>query len=301
MARVTKGGTEFDPVELDRTEARFWRELWDAVPPAVAFEHGVRREKFGPIQANVVAGLPSVPMLNLLLDAAAGDAAEEGFLAEAIEWTRGQGVRVCVPVTPDLAGSERAASRLEAEGFAPLPGWMKFVRDPHPPRFQVAEDVEVIEVGPEVVGVGRGGSKVGRDASGTPPTLPFAAIAATAFDLPAWAADFFAGLPGRPGWRCYVAKVDGEPRACAAMFLDGEVAELGIGGTLEGGRRRGCQLALLGRRIEDAIASGARVLFVETGARVPGRPSSSYANILRAGFEEAYLCPGWIDARLPAG
>ena len=37
-------------------------------------------------------------------------------------------------------------------------------------------------------------------------------IAATGFGLPAWAAAFFAELPGREGWRCYVARVDGEPR-----------------------------------------------------------------------------------------
>jgi N-acetylglutamate synthase-like GNAT family acetyltransferase len=85
------------------------------------------------------------------------------------------------------------------------------------------------------------------------------------------------------------------------MLIDGEVAELGIAATLESGRRRGCQLALLRRRIEDAAAAGVRTLFVETGARVPGHPSTSYANILRAGFEEAYLCPGWIDARPAAG
>jgi hypothetical protein len=283
MARVTKGGTEFDPAAFDRIEARFWSELWDAVPSAVAAEHGVQRARFGPVQATVVSGLPAVPMLNLVLDSAAGDAAEEGFLAAAIEWARDQRVGVCVPVTPDLPGSERAVGWLESNGFAPLPGWMKFVRDIHPPRFRVADDVEVVEVGP--------------DAPAAAGDLPFATIAATAFELPAWAADFFAGLPGRPGWRCYVARVDGRPQACGATFLYGEVAELGIGGTLEGGRRRGCQLALLRRRIEDAAAAGARTLFVETGARVPGHPSSSYANILRAGFEEAYLCPGWIDAR----
>lgn len=283
MERVTKGGTEFDPAALDHVEARFWRGIWDAVLAPVAAEHGVRQARFGPIQANIVAGLPTVPMLNLILDAAAGDAAEEGFLDEAIDWARSQGARVCAPVTPGLPGTARAAKVLDAAGFAPLPGWMKFVRDPHPPRFKVAGDVEVIEVEPE--------------SAGTPGGPPFAAIAATAFKLPAAAADLFAGLPGSPGWRCYVAKIDGEPQACAAMFLGGEIAELGIGGTLEGGRRRGCQLALLRRRIEDAAAAGARTLFVETGARVPGHPSSSYANILRAGFEEAYLCPGWIDAR----
>lgn len=283
MERTTKGGTEFDPAALDRIEARFWRGIWDAVPAAGAAEHGVRRARFGPIQATIVAGLPTVPMLNLVLDAATSDAAEEGFLGEAIEWVRSEGARVCAPVTPGLPGTERATKVLEAAGFAPIPGWMKFVRDAHPPRFKVATDVEVIEVEP--------------DSAGKPGAPPFAAIAATAFELPAAAAELFAGLPGSPGWRCYVAKIDGEPMACAATFLDGEIAELGIGGTLEGGRRRGCQLALLGRRIEDAAAAGAHTLFVETGARVPGHPSSSYANILRAGFEEAYLCPGWIDAQ----
>jgi GNAT superfamily N-acetyltransferase len=286
MARTTKGGTEYDPAALDRTEARFWRDLWNAVPPAVATGHGVRHADFGPIQATVVAGLPAVPMLNLVLDSAAGDAAEEGLLAEAIEWTRSAGVQASVAVTPDMPGSERAGALLDAAGFTPVPGWMKFVRDPHPPRFGRPAGVEVIEVAGA--------------ADGTAGELPFATIAATAFDLPPWVASFFAGLPDRPGWCCYVAVVDDEPLGCAAMFLDGEVAELGIGGTLESGRRRGCQLALLRRRIEDAAAAGARTLFVETGARVPGHPSSSYGNILRAGFEEAYLCPGWIDARLPA-
>jgi hypothetical protein len=287
MSPATEGGTEFDPVSLDRTEARFWRELWDAVRPAVATEHGVRLESFGPVQANVVASLPGVAMLNLVFDAAVHDAAADGSLAAAIEWARMQGVRVCVPVTPDLPGSEGASNWLGSNGFTPVPGWMKFVRDPHPPRFRVAADVEVTEVRGEEQGALDG--------------PPFAAIAAAAFELPAWVGDLFAGLPGRQDWRCYVASIDGEQLACAAMLLDGAVAELGIGGTLEGGRRRGCQLALLHRRIEDAAAAGARTLFVETGARVPGQPQASYANILRAGFEEAYVCPGWIDARPAAG
>ena len=48
------------------------------------------------------------------------------------------------------------------------------------------------------------------------------------------------------------------------------------------------------RRIADAGAAGCETLFVETGERVPNRPSASYRNILRAGFEEAYLRPNWV-------
>ena len=151
---------------------------------------------------------------------------------------------------------------------------MKFVRDAHPPRFRAPGDVEVVEV-----------TNAEQE--------PFGMIAATGFGLPAWAAAFFAELPGHPDWRCYVARVDGEAQACAAMLVQGEVAEFGIAATLEPARGRGCQQALLRRRILDAAAAGCRTLFVETGERVPDRPSASYRNILRAGFEEAYLRPNW--------
>lgn len=118
-------------------------------------------------------------------------------------------------------------------------------------------------------------------------------IAATGFGLPAWAATFFADLPEHPDWRCYVARVDDETQACAAMRIHEGVAEFGIAATLEPARGRGCQLALLHRRILDATEAGCHTLFVETGERVPDRPSASYRNILRAGFEEAYLRPNW--------
>ncbi len=283
MTPVTEGGTEFDPVALERTERRFFGELFDAVPPAVALAHGVHRADFGPIQATVVRDLPGVRTLNLLLGAEAADAAPEGFLAEAIGWAREREASPFVLLSPGRPGTARAEAALPGLGLEPSVAWMRFVRDAHPPRFAVSAQVEVVEV----------------DADD--PEAPFGSIAALGFGLPAWAASLLAPVAGLPAWRCYLAKVDGIPQACAALLLDGEVAELGIAATLEGGRRRGCQLALLRRRIEDAAAAGARTLFVETGARVPGRPSSSYANILRAGFEEAYLCQGWSDARLPAG
>jgi hypothetical protein len=283
MAPTTNGGTEFDPAALERTEARFWREIWDAAPRALAIATGGRRAGFGPVGATAAAALPEARTLNLILGAASADAAAEGFVGEAVDWVREQGVRGFALLDPNLPGAGDAEATLTAAGYERGHDWMRFVRDAHPPRFEVAEEVEVMEL------------------DGSEEDAPFGAIAALGFDLPAWVASLFAPLPGRPDWRCYVARLDGEPPACAAMLLDGEVAELGIAATLEGGRRRGCQLALLARRIEDAAAAGVRTLFVETGARVPGRPQASYANILRAGFEEAYLCPGWIDARPAAG
>lgn len=128
-------------------------------------------------------------------------------------------------------------------------------------------------------GKGYGWMKFVRDAS--PP------------ELPEWGAALFSELPGREGWCCYVAEVDGAPQGAAAMRINEGVAEFGAAATLEAARGRGCQTELLHRRIDDAADAGCHLLFVETGERVPGKPDASYRNILRAGFEEAYIRPNW--------
>jgi Acetyltransferase (GNAT) domain len=273
----TDGGVGYEPATLDAIEARFWREIWGSVPAPVAAEHGIELADFGPVQASVVGDLRQVGMLNLILGAAEPGAVADGHLATATAWVAEREIAPYVPLTPGLPETAAAEKWLRDNGFAPGYAWMKFVRDAHPPRFKPPADVEVFELSTETAD-------------------PFGMIAATGFGLPAWAAAFFARLPGRRGWRCYAARVDGEVAACGAMLIDGAVAEFGIGATLESVRRRGCQLALLHRRILDAAAAGCETLFVETGVRVEDRPAGSYRNILRAGFEEAYLCPNWQPA-----
>ncbi|MGE5527078.1 MAG: hypothetical protein ACM3Q9_00240 [Methanosarcina sp.] len=273
MARTkTRNGVAYDPAALDRVEQRFWRDIWDSVPPDQASEHGLELRRFGGIQAQVVTDLARAGFLNLILGAAEADGTRD--LAAAVEWSLARGVRPYVPVTPELPGSAAAEEWLRGNGFERGYAWMKFVRDAHPPRFKVP-DLEVVELS-------------------DPEQAPFGMVAAAGFSMYPWAAAFFANLPGREGWRCYVAIVDGEAQACAAMVIEGGIAEFGIAATLEGARGRGCQLALLHRRIVDAAAAGCHTLFVETGERVPDRPSISYRNILRAGFEEAYLRPNWM-------
>jgi GNAT superfamily N-acetyltransferase len=270
----TENGVRYDPAALDRIERRFWRDIWDSVPDEVAAEHGIELRNFGQVQAQVVRDIPEAKMLNLVLGAA--EDAERGGegLATAVAWAAEQGVSSYAPVTPGLPGAAAAETWLKANGFERGYSWMKFVRDPHPPRFPAPDGVEVVEVT-------------------APDQEPFGMIGATGFGMYPWAADFFAYLPGREGWRCYVAKVDGEAQACGAILIDDGVAEFGIGATLEAARGRGCQTALLHRRIVDAGEAGCHTLFVETGERVPERPAASYRNILRAGFEEAYLRPNW--------
>jgi hypothetical protein len=274
MTATTASGVSYDPRALDAVELRFWRDAWEAVRPEAAAEHAIEVADFGPVQATILGALGDARMTNLLLGATEPGALDGGHLESAIAWAC-ERVEPCVPVTPGLPQTAAVEASLRTAGFAPGYGWMKFVRDAHPPRFRTPDDVEIVELG----------------ASGEE---PFAAIVAAGFGLPTWGAELFAQLPGRPGWRCYVARVDGEAQAAGAMFLDGAIAEFGMAATLEPARRRGCQLALLRRRIVDAAEAGCELLFVETGERIPERPSNSYRNILRAGFEEAYVCPNWV-------
>lgn len=271
-----------DAAELDRVERRFWRECWETVPEDVRRRHGVVLERFGPVQATLARELPSPGMMNLVLGATEPGALEDGHLEAALGLATELSVSPYVPVSPGGPRSAAVEEWLRERGFSRGYGWMKFVRDPHPPRFRVAADVEVVELGPD-------------------DDDPIGMIAATAFELPAWAAAFFADKAGRPGWRCYVARVDGEPQACGMTLIDSGIAQLAIAATLEPARGRGCQPALLGRRIRDAAAAGCHTLFVETGERVPGRPSISYRNILRAGFREAYVRPNWVRDAGAAG
>ncbi len=270
----TDRGIDSAAPAVRRIERLFWRDIWDSVPAPIAAEHGIERRDFGPVQATLVTDLPRVGMLNLVFGATDPGAIAGGQLGAALEWVRSRGVSPYVSVAPGRADTEPAESWLAENGYVPAFAWMKFVRDPHPPRFAAPDDVEVVELT-------------------DPSQEPFGMIAATGFEMPAWAAAFFAELPGREGWRCYVAKVDGEAQACGAMLIDDGVAAFGVGATLEPARRRGCQLALLRRRIVDAAEAGCHTLFVETGERVEGQPAASYRNILRAGFKEAHLCPNW--------
>jgi GNAT superfamily N-acetyltransferase len=270
-------GIAYDPRALDATERSFWGDLWRSGAPAVATERGIELGELGPVQATVVGALPEAPMLNLVLGATEPGAVADGHLARALAWAAARRVRCYVPVAAGLPESAAAEALLAERGCARGYGWMKFVRDVRPPQREAPPGVEVAELREG------DGQLLGR-------------IVAAGFGLPPWLARLFEGLPGRRGWRCYVARVDGEPVAAATMHLHAGIAECGAAATLVTARGRGCQSALLDRRIRDAAAAGCELLLVKTGERAEDRPSASYRNILRAGFREAYVRPNWVLA-----
>lgn len=167
--------------------------------------------------------------------------------------------------------------RLERRGFVADYPWMKFRRAPGDmPPFQTDLRVERID----------------RDHADS-----FAGVVADGYRLGREVLPLVASIVGSEGWDCYVAFADGEPAASGALFTSEGVGWLGMAATMAEFRRRGAQGALLATRIGRASERGCELLVTETGAEVEGRPSNSYRNIVRSGFEPAYVRPNY---RAPA-
>lgn len=164
-----------------------------------------------------------------------------------------------------LSDSHGLGPELEERGFVRDYGWMKFSRGVGPR--EARSELAVTKVEPERAD-------------------DFAAVVAGGFDMPEWTKPLAANVVGRPGWSCYVA-YDGEaPAGAGALYVHGGVGWLGFGATLPQFRGRGAQSAILATRIEEARRIGCTAVTTETGELENGRPSSSYRNIVRAGFRE---------------
>ena len=122
----------------------------------------------------------------------------------------------------------------------------------------------------------------------------FGAIVTAAFELPT-AGSAARALIGRRGWRHYLGFDGDRPVSAAAMFtVEGEgIAWLGFGATLIEARGRGGQSAMFARRVQDAAQSGCWLAISETGEDAPEEPNPSYRNMIRAGFQLAYLRPNY--------
>jgi GNAT superfamily N-acetyltransferase len=162
---------------------------------------------------------------------------------------------------------------LRERGYEPGYAWMKFARelDSAP---EASTELAVVEVGPE-----------GRE--------EFGRVAAEGSGMPRQFASWLAQLPGREGWHCFVAYAGLTPAATGALHVHEDLGWIGIGATLPAHRRRGAQSAILAARIRRAAELGCTLLVTETGEQVDERPSNSYRNILRAGFEPQYLRPNY--------
>jgi GNAT superfamily N-acetyltransferase len=127
-----------------------------------------------------------------------------------------------------------------------------------------------------------------------------ASILGVGFDLPQLAAELFVHLHGRPGWRMFVARIDGALAGAAGMFIEADAAYFAFAATRPELRNRGAQRALLAARINAAADAGVHWIAAETGFPLTAdEPNPSYHNLLGCGFHpiairDNYALPGVI-------
>ncbi len=244
--------------ELERISIEAYRGFYGPLALAVGGGYAMR-----------VPEAPASPLVNRVVGLGLSEPATEDGLDAALAAMGGTAVYVAV--SPSARPPELAVW-LSARGFEPGWGWMLFERGPeHPPV--VESGVELAEVGPERAEA-------------------FGRIVAAGYGLPEATVPFVAALAGNGDWTCWLALDGGEP-AAAALWARGGAVYLGFAATLPEHRGKG---ALIAARIRRAGELGCETIVSETGERRDDRPSNSYRNLLRFGFEERYVVPNWLRA-----
>lgn len=266
--------TRHDFASLENIEFEAATDLYRAAPESVRVAHALEVCDIGSATCLSSRGIEPPSLFRRAVRLGVGRDASEDEVDAVLAHMNGCGQRYAVPVAPQSRPSA-LPSWLERRGFARGYAIMKFSR-PCDGVSQTASDLEVRAIGRELA------SEFGR-------------VVAEGFGLPPDVALWVAALVGRPNWACVMALTRGVPIATGAVYAKGEYAWLGLGTTLASHRRQGAQNALLALRLGEAAARGARVAVTETGERVADKPSNSYRNILRAGFEEMYLRQNYLS------
>jgi hypothetical protein len=269
MTRDGHGLSSAEVAELvERAEARAWASFYRSAPTATADALGIRVVTFGPTTALAMAGAP-FPLVNRVIGLGVGAPATEGVVDELLAVYGGIGVKDFAVQIAEEARPSELTRWLGERNLVAGGAWAKTFRGNGP------------------VSALQGPARVERASHLDVDT--FGDVATRGFEMPEVFGPLFGGLVGKPDWHVYLAYDGPDAIATGAMYVMGDVAWLGMGSTLPAHRRRGAQGALLARRLEDGIELGCRWFVTETGAEDPDRPNASLRNMLRAGFEVAYL------------
>lgn len=269
-----------DATAIAAAELRFREDLWRTAPIDAVEEAEVICRRFGPIQATVFGELPNATIMNHVQGAAEPGAVEGGHLAEAIEWLRSREVDYLVSVGLDRPGTRQAEDWLRSRGYERGSTVRRYTRTVPPPS-----QVDPV-AGPVVI----------RELDALE-TEGMSHIIVNALNLPGLSTVLLLGLPDRPGWHCYSASLEGREVATGSLLVIDKLALICLDATLPEARRRGCQTALLRRRLREAGRLGCETVIAEVSDDHPTCRVAT-TNLERAGFTEIASLVNW---RRPTG
>lgn len=259
--------------ELEQSEFRAWVALYRSAPAAAVNACGIGIKEFGPATAlwmSRVDVLACNRVLGLGLEGAPDAKQVEEIVAS---YELALVPRFFVQLAPGVAAGP-TIERVEGAGFVHYNNWVRLVRDVSPPG-PAPTDLRIEEVK-------------------TPHAKLFGDTLCQGFGWNPELALPVAALVGTPGWKFYLAFDGDRPMGTAALAINGQVGWLSFASTLPEARGHGSQSALVARRILDAKAAGCKILSVETSEETPAKEAPSYRNILRSGFEVAYVRPNYL-------
>ena len=233
---------------------------------------GIRVTRLGKASA-IVASAADTIQLNRVMNLGVEEPASETLLKKFQDVYHGTGVSFAVQLSP-AAQPPELPRWLEEHGFQRRDDWVKMYRGTEPPA-DVPTELRIEQIGIEHA-------------------LAFGEIACDVYHMPEVMQPWLASLVGLPDWRHYMAFDGDAPAAIGTMYIKGNIAWLGIDGTLRAYRRRGAQGAIMARRVRDAIAMSCQWIVIETGAETPQNPNSSFHNMLLNGFKVAYVRPNYV-------
>jgi len=258
---------------MEIQEAAYWKEYYGSASPEQQSRLGIWLNHIG---GSVVGALSSEDILafNRVLGIGINQRASESDILNIINFYQIASIpRFFVQVSP-YCNPYWLPEILKDYGFEHYNNWAKLYRPIYP--LPLAEtDLRIKQIGPEEA-----------DA--------FADIITGSFGWPVHLAEIVRLPIGRSGWKHYIAYDGDRPAACAALFINGAYASLSFAATLPDYRGRGAQSALIAKRFYDAAAQGCEWMFSETAENLPERPVQSYRNMIRHGFEPAYLRPSYL-------
>lgn len=267
---------ELSTQELKRlaelAEAHGTADFFRAAPAELTTEHGLYLEETSSFTAFVVKNTPSLRFYNNVMGLGVAALATEADLDHLLELYGEANLSFSLHLSPEAQPPE-LPQWLAARGLQHVGNSAKFYRGVETPS-EISTELRI-------------------ELAKTERAADFTRIAC--YGRNEVVSTWLEATIGRKNWWHYLAFTEENiPIAAGALYLDGPVGWLGWAATLPEYRRRGAQSALLNHRIREAVRLGCHWLSVDTGEDTPEKPNSSYHNILKAGFQLAYLRPKYV-------
>lgn len=258
---------------LDAIEIEAWADLYEAAPEDLRRDLRLAVFRDGPAVTTIAAAIDTLA-LNRVVGFGLQPTLTAASVRQMIErYSQYRAARFFVQTSP-LGAPENHRQVLENHGIDWYNNWVKLYRGVSPLP-EVETDLQVRQV------------PAGRAAE-------WARTLVASFDWDRRMEPWVAACVGRPGWYHYAAFDGDTVAAVAAMYARGEYAWIDFAGTLPDYRGRRAQSALIRKRLEDAAAMGVKWLAVETAEQKPDRDVPSLRNLLRLGFEQAWVRPNFM-------